>query len=237
MSAARRLLASAGVDSGLDGIVVGEAPAPFKRWPSFAAVVHAGCDRSGIAGDRVRARGSGAHHVHLRHHRAAKGAVLNHVGVLTALMANQLSGALARRAHGGAARRRPGHAGAQCAAALHAARVSAVPHQRVSVGVSHLAGARRQDRISAALERDARARAGTGRARHGPACRADHALGPAAVARSGALRHLLARQPRHRRPGAAGESVARDPCALSTRAARHGLWHDRDQWHGLAGGG
>jgi len=87
------LLASEGVATGLDVTVVGEVPPGRPRWRSYARSLAQGrgallpvtpCDPEDPALIMFTSGTTGE----------PKGAVLNHVGLLTALMANQLSGAL-----------------------------------------------------------------------------------------------------------------------------------------------
>jgi long-chain acyl-CoA synthetase len=87
-----RLLAGA-IDPAVGGIVVGEVPGALAHWRHYTQVIAASaarelpvtpCDPEDPALIMFTSGTTGE----------PKGAVLNHVGVLTALMANQLSGAL-----------------------------------------------------------------------------------------------------------------------------------------------
>ncbi len=89
-----RLLASAQAGSRMTGIVVGEAPSAFKHWPSFAAVVHADATAPALPVTECAPEDPALIMFTSGTTGRPKAAVLNHIGVLTALMANQLSGAL-----------------------------------------------------------------------------------------------------------------------------------------------
>jgi long-chain acyl-CoA synthetase len=89
-----QLLASVQAGSGIDGIVVGEAPAAFKRWPSFGALVQPQATVPALPVTECAPEDPALIMFTSGTTGQPKAAVLNHIGVLTALMANQLSGAL-----------------------------------------------------------------------------------------------------------------------------------------------
>ena len=88
------LLSGARGASAIDGIVVGEAPAPLRHWASFAALVHPGAAAPALPVTECAPEDPALIMFTSGTTGQPKGAVLNHIGVLTALMANQLSGAL-----------------------------------------------------------------------------------------------------------------------------------------------
>ena len=88
------LLASAQAGSGIGGIVVGQVPAAVAHWLSFAAVVHPDATVPELPVTECAPEDAALIMFTSGTTGQPKGAVLNHIGVLTALMANQLSGAL-----------------------------------------------------------------------------------------------------------------------------------------------
>ena len=232
-----QLLAGAQAGSGIDGIVVGEAPAAFKHWPSFAAMVHAQATVPALPVTECAPEDPALIMFTSGTTGQPKGAVLNHIGVLTALMANQLSGALV---------------GARMAARLGVdlatlARNTPQPCTLLVFPLFHTSGC-----LSVFLTSLARG----GKIVFLPRWNVTQALELVQAERVTALPAVptmlwdLLQSPDLERfdtaslvsLGTGGQALPENLLhaitrALSARAARHRLWHDRDQWHGLAGGG